>query len=273
MVELFRGMGREARRIIASPSSGRPVSVNRFGDRVLAADARINRAVMKALSRIDCSVVSEESDGRASGATLFFVTDPLDGSVNYLRGFPAYSFAVCGGSRGMRFSRLEAAYALDLVTGDEYHAMRGKGAFMNGRRLRARHDAPIALICAEFGDGHPREAGAACPLLARIGYLRMLGACVNELCAVARGAASAYVAPFREIRSVHAPACMIAKEAGATVTDARGRTLDFPISRDSCFSIIAAEPGLHARIAAGLRGLTCAESPAGTAARGKRPRR
>lgn len=273
MVKLFRGMGREARRIISSPSSRKQVSVNRYGDRVLAADARTDRAVVKALSGIDCSVVSEESGGRRSGASLFFAVDPLDGSANFRRGFPAYSFAVCGGSRGMRFSRLEAAYALDLVTGDEYHAIAGKGAFLNGRRLRVQKDAGIPLICAEFGNRNPREAGMACAGLARIGYLRMLGACVSELCAVAGGSAGAYVAPFNEIRCVHAPACMIAKEAGAVVTDAGGRPLEFPISNTSSFSVIAAGAGLHARIAAALREFACAGSPGEHGAPGNLQRR
>jgi myo-inositol-1(or 4)-monophosphatase len=251
MIALFRKMGEKARKIAASPSAKKAVSVNRFGDCVLAADSRINRAVENALSRLDCSLVSEESEGRSSpGSGLFFAVDPLDGSMNFLHGFPAYSFAIGGGrSDSRRFSRIEAAYALDLSTGDEYCALKGKGAFLNGSRLRVpRRGTCKELICAELGNAHPASAGSALNELAKIGYPRMLGACVNELCAVARGTASAYVEPFMEIRSVHAPACLIAKEAGARVTDAAGEPLDFAVSPNSHFSVIACEPSLHPRI-------------------------
>ncbi|MBT8149457.1 MAG: inositol monophosphatase, partial [Gammaproteobacteria bacterium] len=98
-----------------------------------AAEAEIIAQLRKAWpgDNIMCeeSGMLEGSDGEA-GATWYI--DPLDGTTNFLRGIPHYAVSIGCVKNG----RLEHAVVYDPVRQEEFTASRGRGAALNGRRIR-----------------------------------------------------------------------------------------------------------------------------------------
>ena len=87
--------------------------------------------------------------GTGDGADYEWVIDPLDGTTNYLRGIPHFAVSIACKYRG----KLEHAVVLDPVRGEEFTASRGKGAALNGRRIRV--SAQKSLEGALLGTGIP----------------------------------------------------------------------------------------------------------------------
>ncbi len=88
------------------------------------------------------------------------VIDPLDGTTNFLRGIPHFAVSIACKYRG----RLEHAVVLDPVRQEEFTASRGRGAQLNGRRLRVSVgrtslDGALwyRLRSGDYPDGQPRQ--------------------------------------------------------------------------------------------------------------------
>ncbi|MCK5911528.1 MAG: inositol monophosphatase, partial [Caulobacter sp.] len=75
-----------------------------------------------------------EERGMVEGTdkTHTWIVDPLDGTTNFLRGIPHFAVSIACKYRG----RLEHAVVLDPVRQEEFTASRGRGAALNGRRIR-----------------------------------------------------------------------------------------------------------------------------------------
>ena len=97
------------------------------------------------------AILAEES-GLTSGDEYQWIIDPLDGTTNFLHGFP--QFAVSIALRHRR--RMEVAVVYDPLSQDLYTATRGSGATLNDRRIRvsSRHSLEGALL----GTGFPFRA-------------------------------------------------------------------------------------------------------------------
>ncbi len=96
----------------------------------------------------DHAILAEES-GVAAGNEWEWVIDPLDGTTNFLHGFP--QFAVSIGLR--RRGRLEQAVVFDPLRDELFTATRGEGAQLNDRRIRVSRVAD--LDGALLGTGFP----------------------------------------------------------------------------------------------------------------------
>ncbi|HEX5830923.1 MAG TPA: inositol monophosphatase family protein, partial [Gemmatimonadaceae bacterium] len=118
----------------------------------LAAEERIRETVARLLP--SAVVAGEElSPDAVSTAGLVFVADPLDGTTNFLHGYPEFAVSVgvlCEG-------RLAAGVVINAATGEEWTALAGGGAWREGRRLAvSRIDEPRrALIGTGFPFKHP----------------------------------------------------------------------------------------------------------------------
>jgi myo-inositol-1(or 4)-monophosphatase len=129
----------------------------------------------------DHAVRGEESQ-QAHGnprADHVWIVDPLDGTSNFIHGYPVYSVSIALSVRG----RIEHGVVLDVNKGDVFHASLGGGAYCNTRRLRIAtrtrlQDALVATSC-------PYPSG---PAFAR--GMRMLGE-VMQACAAIRRSGSA----------------------------------------------------------------------------------
>ena len=81
-----------------------------------------------------------------------WIIDPLDGTTNFLRGIPHYAVSIACEYRG----KIEHAVVLDPVRREEFIASRGRGAQLNGRRIRVSNLA--SLDHALLGTGIPFRA-------------------------------------------------------------------------------------------------------------------
>lgn len=192
------------------------------------ADEAVKAAVEA--SGVELNYLSEESPYVDRGSEWTLVVDPVDGTHNALAGIPVYSvsLAVC------RQDLQGAGWGLvrDLPNGWTYAAERGRGARLNGRRIRVASYAPErSLFSLYLG----QEAGPkAFELAGRCRRVRALGAASLDLCLVASGAADLYymhsVDPRLELRiSDVAAAALIVREAGGEVYDPGGSPLNMPL--------------------------------------------
>ncbi len=112
------------------------------GDDTTAIDEAAERAVVSLLdsSGIDFALVSEELGHRAARAegAVTVVLDPIDGSINAKRGIPFFSLSIAVAD-GPTMADVMFGYVHDFGSGEEWSAVRGEGASLNGAPL----DGPL----------------------------------------------------------------------------------------------------------------------------------
>jgi myo-inositol-1(or 4)-monophosphatase len=100
-------------------------------------------------------ILAEES-GRERGAQdsdYVWIIDPLDGTTNFIHGFPVYAVSIALAFRG----KVEQAVVYDPTRNDLFYASKGKGAYLNDRRLRV--SKRTRLSDSLIGTGFPFRKG------------------------------------------------------------------------------------------------------------------
>ncbi len=179
-------------------------------------------------------VVGEEygADAGAAGAPYRWVVDPVDGTANYVAGFPwcAYSLALVDASGPV------VGVIADPSRAQIYAAARGRGVRANGVPVRVVPRAPTGgLVCTELGPD--RAAGFTRRAAAAHTGVRSLGSSALAITQVALGHAVAAVLEGYQEWDVAGAACL-AVEAGAIVVDGAGRPDPLPVG-----AMIVAVPG------------------------------
>jgi myo-inositol-1(or 4)-monophosphatase len=193
-------------------------------------------------------VVGEEgahvSEADVAGRRRWYV-DPLDGTTNFLKGRRRFasSVAFCDADDRM------VAGAVRLPVHEEtFAATDGGGATLNGEPIGVtateRIDEALVEIGAIGGIDIIRERASLADLNGVVMTVRVTGSTVSDLVDLAVGRADAFWAT-RPGRWDLAAGLLIAREAGATVTDLRGR----PIVAVAP-AVLAATPALHAQLLA-----------------------
>lgn len=179
-------------------------------------------------------VVGEEygADAGAASARYRWVVDPVDGTANYVAGFPwcAYSLALVDASGPV------VGVIADPSRAQIYAAARGRGVRANGVPVRVTPRGPTGgLVCTELSTA--RSAGFAARATAAHVGVRMLGSSALAITQVALGHAVAAVLDTYREWDVAGAVCLAA-EAGALVVDTDGRPHPLPQS-----AMIVAVPG------------------------------
>ena len=169
------------------------------------------------------AILAEES-GAHDGNEYQWIIDPLDGTTNYLHGFPQFSVSIAMRHRG----QLESAVVYDPARDEMFTASRGNGALLNDRRLRVTEQK--SLRGALIGTGIPFRDQRYLDA-----YLQMMKAMVQQDTAGIRRPGSAaldfaYVAAgridgFWELGLSQwdfAAGALLVREAGGMVSDIRG---------------------------------------------------
>jgi myo-inositol-1(or 4)-monophosphatase len=200
---------------------------------VTDADFAANQAIRKTIEKAFPShVILSEEDPRPSAsvrsAENIWVIDPLDGTNNFARGYPVYAVSIALVQRG----QLVVGVVHDPLRAETYSAMRGGGAFLNGKRLQVSQVSRFDESVLGFELSHAqelRERGLA--WFARLGSrsvtARIGGSAALSLCYVAAGRLDGYLHLSLNPWDVAAGLLMI-REAGGRVThmDGRSATLD-----------------------------------------------
>lgn len=220
-------------------------------DIVTFADREVEAFIRSALleARPNDGFLGEESTDSASTGTsgLTWVVDPIDGTVNYLYGIPAWnvSIAVVEGEPDPQTWRALAGCVVNPSAGEVFTATDGQGAFLGLTPLNVNPPTDLSQALVATGFAYSSEVRAKqglviAGLLPRVRDIRRMGAGALDLCSVAAGRFDAYfergLKPWD-----HAAGALIAREAGARVAGFDGA----PASTDFT---LAAEPELAARL-------------------------
>ena len=222
------------------------------GDFVSAADRKAEEVLRDALmkARPGYSLVLEENgiiEGTDKSHTWH--VDPLDGTSNFLHGVP--HFAVSVGLE--REGQIVAGVIFDPIKDELVVAERGKGAYLNNRRLRVsgRQDMADALVgygTPYLGRGsHPRLLRELGAVMAVAGGTRRMGSAALDMAYVACGRLDAYWE--RDLQTYDfAAGVILVREAGGFVSSADGAAE--PLAPRS---VAAGNEGLHRELVAILK--------------------
>lgn len=168
------------------------------------------------------AILGEEEGGRLDGRPgLSWVLDPIDGTVNFVYGIPAYAVSVAAQYDG----RSVAGAVANVPAGEVYSAALGHGAEVvrDGVRSALRCSGVEELSMALLGTGfaydpgrRARQAAVVAEVLPEVRDIRRIGSCALDLCMVAAGRLDAYYEEGVQVWD-WAAAALIAAEAGATV--------------------------------------------------------
>ena len=256
---IFRAIAAEIRATIpqlaGTPAGREEVGLGAGGDRTIHLDQLAEAIVVRHLeqayrSGLRFRLISEELGERDFGGERLVLADPLDGSFNAKMGLPYYA-VVLAVTEGDRISDVRLGYVQNLVTGDEYHAIAGAGAFHRDAPLRPAPPAfggqSIPLVQFDAPSGvEPRERAA--PIFSHAEKVRQLGSAALNLCHTAAGGISLQVTPA-PVRSFDlAGPLLILREAGGIATDFLGRPIDaVSVRLDARTTLLASlSPSIHA---------------------------
>jgi myo-inositol-1(or 4)-monophosphatase len=164
-------------------------------DLVSDADREAERTIRELLEteRPQDGLVAEEGSRAEAASGRRWVVDPLDGTINFLYGFPAWAVSVAledgdGALVGVVHSPIH---------GETFCAVRGEGAFLGDRALRVRPARPLeqSLVATGFSyepDRRAVQAEAIAKLLPRARDIRRAGAAALDLAWVATGRVDAF---------------------------------------------------------------------------------
>jgi myo-inositol-1(or 4)-monophosphatase len=200
-----------------------------------ASEALVVEGLLRA--RPDDGVLGEEGTARPGTTGVRWVVDPLDGTTNYLYGFPAWAVSVAAEVDG----RVVAAVVADPSHDEVYTATCGGGAACNGRPLvrGPGPDLDTALVGTGFSyesGRRARQAAVLAEVLPRVRDVRRAGAAALDLCWVAAGRLDAFYERGLQPWDLAAGA-LVATEAGV-------RTGDHDGGAPSTAFALAAVPGL-----------------------------
>ncbi|MEK0418073.1 MAG: hypothetical protein RI949_2079 [Pseudomonadota bacterium] len=191
-------------------------------------------------------ILAEES-GRERGAQdsdFLWIIDPLDGTTNFIHGFPVYAVSISLAFRG----KVEQAVVYDPTRNDLFYASRGRGAFLNDRRLRVskRTRMAEALVGTGFpfrkGDNFKRYLKIFEEVMQSCAGMRRPGAAALDLCYVAAGWYDAFFEMGLSPWDV-AAGSLIVTEAGGLVGNFTGDA-DFLFQRE----VVAGNPKIYAQL-------------------------
>ncbi len=200
------------------------VTQKAINDFVSEVDHEAERAIIKAL--LDAypghSILAEESG--ASGKSEFqWIIDPLDGTTNYLHGFPQYAVSIALAHKGV----VTQAVIYDPGRNDLFTASRGRGAYLNDHRIRVSKRTKLQQCL--LGTGFPFKEFAHVDaylamfrdLTQKTSGLRRAGAATLDLAYVAAGRLDGFWEFGLSPWDVAAGSLMIT-EAGGLVGDLEG---------------------------------------------------
>jgi myo-inositol-1(or 4)-monophosphatase len=196
-------------------------------ERILAVQTRIIEIIRQAFP--EHAILSEElAEEPDPEAEFLWIIDPIDGSLNYIKGIPF--FAVSIGLRQKNIHRLGVVY--DPCRDELFQALHRKGAYLNGRRIKtqgykegleAYQAATIATDWPAQLDKRTANAMIVRLIAGDVVSLQILGSPALALCYIAAGRLDAYFHLDLKLWDVVA-AAVILEEGGGTLTDEDGST-------------------------------------------------
>jgi myo-inositol-1(or 4)-monophosphatase len=227
------------------------VRSKRANDFVTRVDGAAEEAVIDIVRKAypDHGFIAEESGESTPDAEYLWIIDPLDGTTNFIHGFPQYAVSIAVQHRGA----LTHAVVYDPAKNELFTASQGRGAFLNDRRIRV--SKCLKLDDALVGTGFPfKELGRLDlymkqlrTFMSKSSGVRRAGAAALDLAYVACGRLDAFwelgLAPWDM-----AAGALLIQEAGGLVADLSGEQ-DFMSTGD----VVAATPKIFPAVLEAMR--------------------
>ena len=226
------------------------ISQKQVNDFVTEVDHASEEAIIETLLTAypNHGILAEES-GQSRGNALsdhIWIIDPLDGTTNFIHGFPVYCVSIALAVAG----RVEQAVIYDPTRNDLFTATRGRGAYLNERRIRVSKRTRLqeCLISTGFpfrkGDNFPLYLSMMSDVMQRTAGLRRPGAAALDLAYVAAGFADGFFETGLQPWDVAAGSLLVT-EAGGLVGNFTGES-DF-LHQNEC---LAGAPRIYGQLVA-----------------------
>ena len=206
------------------------VSLKGPGDFVTSADIRTQKIIIEELikAKPDWSFLAEEkSDQTSQQSKNRFIIDPIDGTTNFLHGNPNFAISIAAEIEG----RLEAGIVYCPIYDELFFAERGKGAYLNDRRLRIakRNRLSEALVVTgipHLGRGNIEKfINEIKQIMPEVSGIRRSGSAALDIAWVAAGRYDAYWEKGLSLWDI-AAGIVIIREAGGVITGFDGDESD-----------------------------------------------
>ena len=244
------------------------VTTKSANDFVTEVDQRAEEAIIETLLTAypGHGILAEES-GRVHGAKnseYVWIIDPLDGTTNFIHGFPVYAVSIALAYR----DQVQQAVVYDPTRNDLFYASKGRGAYLNDKRIRVSKRTRLSdsLIGTGFpfrrGDNFQRYLKMFADVMQACAGLRRPGAAALDLCYVAAGYYDAFFETGLNPWDI-AAASLIITEAGGLIGNFTGEA-DFMYQRE----VLAGNPKIYGQLVTMLAPYTRVikdTGPAGTA--------
>jgi myo-inositol-1(or 4)-monophosphatase len=160
---------------------------------------------------------------RAAGAEYLWIVDPIDGTTNYVHGFPFYSVSIALAHHG----QVIVGVIYDPARDELFLAERGKGAYVHGRKMQV--SAETALSQSLIATGFPADHLQALPanlqgiqsLAPKVRNLRVAGSAALHLAYMAAGRLSGFWEIGLSAWDMAAGSLLV-EESGGRITDTQG---------------------------------------------------
>jgi myo-inositol-1(or 4)-monophosphatase len=224
------------------------ISQKNANDFVTEVDQAAEQAIIETLlSAYPGHGIWAEESGREHGAKdseFVWIIDPLDGTTNFIHGLPVYCVSIALAVKG----KVEQAVVYDPTRNDLFTATKGRGAFLNDRRIRVskRTQLKDALISTGFpyrpGDNFNNYLNMMGDVMKRTSGLRRPGAAALDLAYVAAGYTEAFFETGLQPWDVAAGSLLVT-EAGGLVGNFTGEA-DF-LDQQEC---LAGTPRIYGQL-------------------------
>ena len=222
------------------------------GNFVTAADLKAEKTIRAELNkkRPGYNFIMEESGRVDAGSAHTWILDPIDGTANFTHGHPFFAISLALETDG----QLQAGVIYNPATEELFTAERGRGAFLNDRRIRvaARTALDDCLIVADppylSKPGHGEALLRQRELMSRVAGIRALGSAALALCYVAAGRMDGYIDTGLSSWDV-AAGLLVLREAGGFATAWEAKESIYASGR-----IVAGNEQVHRQLRALLTG-------------------
>lgn len=217
-------------------------------DPVTATDVAAENLIVRTIREVypNHQFLGEEGHQAPTDADYLWIIDPIDGTRNYAHGVPCF----CTSIALARHGHLALGVIYDPLLKETFHAEAGKGAYLNGQRIRVSlktrlEDAILAMSLVPAQQSG--NARVAMPMLARlqprVESVRIMGSAALHVAYVACGR---FDVGFQD--SIHAwdvlAGVLLVREAGGVATDLRGQ----PVTTSSGDCIVANNANFHSAV-------------------------
>jgi myo-inositol-1(or 4)-monophosphatase len=224
------------------------ISQKQINDYVTEVDHASEAAIIETLLTAypGHGILAEESGNQhgAKDSEFVWIIDPLDGTTNFIHGFPVYCVSIALAVRG----KIEQAVIFDPSRNDLFTSTKGRGAYLNERRIRVskRTQLKECLVSTGFpfrpGDNFKNYLSMMGDVMQRTAGLRRPGAAALDLAYVAAGYTDGFFETGLNIWDVAAGSLLVT-EAGGLVGNFTGES-DF-LEQKEC---LAGSPRIYGQL-------------------------